>query len=363
MFNKDIISKITLGFGNSNQLGTNARATQRLDATSDEYAIAFRVQKAMTVDQLAITVDAVTGSPTYQVSIQGVNAANGDPDGTIKGGGSPASTQWAPTATGLQWITLDNSHTVSSGDSICIVIEDGTSGTNPDGSNYIDMGAMSVQIARATIPYEMTSTDTGATWTPVVQTLPAIAFRNSGTTNDVQGYPVELFNVLAPTLYATASGEISAAKFKLPASFGKRVKVGGVYLKQAYFTGDHEVGIWDASGTLVGSSSFDKDIASGSSGDITSNFASVWIDTNTTYYAGIKLTSAGAASIYTHDCVTADNTSAVQGYPDGGVVSSQFKASTWSDNTGEVPTEVALLVTEWDRTTDGLQSIDKGFVR
>lgn len=358
MFNKRIIATISLGYGDSNSLATDARAVVRLDATTDEYAIIMRVQKDMTVDQVALRVDTLSGAPTYQVSIQGVDAATGDPDGTIKGGASPASANWAPIATGLQWITLDNSVALTAEEIISVVVEDGTSGTNPDASNYIELGAMDTQITHNTMPYIAVSTDTGSTWTPTAQDVPSLGLRNSGTTNDVQGNPVELFHVVLPDNYATASGYISASKFKIPASLCKRVKIGGIYLKNCFFSGDVQLGVFDSSGNNVAVGSLDKDIASSNSGDLNIQFATpVWLSAETQYYAGVKLTSAGLASIYIHDMVTADNTSAVKGYPDMGVVSSQWNTSAWTDNVGQVPTEVSLLITEWDKSSDGIQKI------
>lgn len=350
MLNKNIIGTISLGYGDSNSLATDARAVVRLDSASDEYAIVFRAQKDMTVNQVGLVVDNLVGSPTYLVSIQGVSASTGDPDGTIKGGGSPASSNWSPSATGLQWVTLDNSYNVSAEEVISIVVEDGTSGTNPDASNYVDMGSMDLQITKNTMPFQAISLDTGSTWSPIGQDLPAIALRNSSETNNVQGNPVETWHKVLPDNYGFASGHISACKFKIPTSRGRRFKAAGIFIKNAFFTGDISVGIYDSSGSEVVSGAQDKDISASSSGDLIIHFSTpVWIYTETQYYAGIKLTSAGLCSIYVHDMVTDDNTSACKGYPDFGVVSSLWNGSAWVDNVGQVPTEVTILLSEQDR--------------
>lgn len=68
-----------------------------------------------------------TGTPpSYLISIQGVDAS-GNPDGTIKGGGTPASKIFTPPASTAwnstwQWIALDNSYTPSRGEGLSLVI-------------------------------------------------------------------------------------------------------------------------------------------------------------------------------------------------------------------------------------------------
>ncbi|HCX20908.1 MAG TPA: hypothetical protein DHN29_03275 [Cytophagales bacterium] len=360
MYNKQTIAVLEVGASENNTTPLANTTTYRLDATSDEFAIIFMADKDMTVDQVVINADAGAGAPTYQVSIQGVDF-DGDPDGTIKGGGSPASTDWAVSGLGLNWVTLDNSYSVSRGDLIAIVIEDGTTGTNPDGSNYIDILVQNAQFIHDGIPYNVISTDTGSTWGGTVQERPMFGLRNSSSTDDVMGFPID--NVFQfPSSFPTATGNISAQKFKLDAALGKRVQLCGVHCMAAIATTLFEIGIWDSTGTeIIAVASDDDQKVTTSTMDQLVYFANTWINTNQTYYVGIKQTEAGSGVLlHIQDALTDDNLSAWPGYPNNN--SAYWNGSSWADNTGEISLGVNLLVCGWDKTTDGIQHLEQGFV-
>jgi len=79
-----------------------------------------------------------TGTPpTYRISLQGVDAS-GNPDGTIKGGGSPVSATFTPPASAAwdgtwQEVAFANSYSMAPGEKVALVIDYST-GTI-DGSN------------------------------------------------------------------------------------------------------------------------------------------------------------------------------------------------------------------------------------
>jgi hypothetical protein len=77
----------------------------------------------ITITRLGYRLTSVTGtSPVMKISLQGVDGS-GNPDGVIKGGGSPASATFTPAGSATwNWVTLDNAFTVNRGDFLAIVI-------------------------------------------------------------------------------------------------------------------------------------------------------------------------------------------------------------------------------------------------
>ena len=362
MYGKDTISVIKLGAGTSGMfIGVNERL-DRLDATTDEYAIIARITKDMTVDEVALNLLTVTGSPTFQVSIQTASVTSGDPDGTILGGASPASVQFAPTADGLQWITLDNGIALSKGDHIAIVIEDGTSGTDPDGSNYMELVASDLQFDTGPPPYFAVSTDTGSTWTQNNTDQPTYGLRNSGTTTDVQGNPAE--NWALTTLTGGVIGHIIAQQFLLPASMGRRVKIHGVHIGHHFANRNIKVGIWDSdsSATEIISADYDDDLGTGNAGSLGVWFAPTWVDTGHLYYVGVYHNeSGGTTAVYQTDAITDDNLSAYAGYPNNAFA--KYSGGSWTENAGLIAPGIQLMVSDWDAHGQEMQSLTGGMVR
>jgi hypothetical protein len=111
----------------------NSRATDSLfgtftlGETADYVAVIFSAPSAQTITQLGVNISAVSGSPSLEISLQGVS--NGAPDGTIKASGS-AKKSWAA-ATGWTWQTLDSSYTTTAGEFLAWVVKltSGTSAT------------------------------------------------------------------------------------------------------------------------------------------------------------------------------------------------------------------------------------------
>jgi hypothetical protein len=100
--------------------------TFALDGTTDQWEVFFEADEAATITKLGFRYGLRTGTPpTYKISLQGSSAGN--PDGTIKGGGTPASKTFTPPADTTwdgtwQWITLDNAYTCTRGEKLFIVI-------------------------------------------------------------------------------------------------------------------------------------------------------------------------------------------------------------------------------------------------
>lgn len=123
-------------FGSGGADFINAPSGQQfiqLDSATKAVEWIFQAEEAITITRLAVKYGSSSGtSPTYRVSLQGVNGS-GNPDGTIKGGGSPASKTFSPSGLGwatnsVFWITLDNSYACARGEYLAMVL-DYSSGT------------------------------------------------------------------------------------------------------------------------------------------------------------------------------------------------------------------------------------------
>lgn len=119
---------ISLGFpeqmaGN----GVPAFTNQTMFSSTDQVEVIFSAIDSVAITKLGVRLAAISGTtPTYKISLQGVDGS-GNPDGTIKGGGSPASKTFNPSSLGWaasswHWITLDNSYTPSRGEVLAFVI-------------------------------------------------------------------------------------------------------------------------------------------------------------------------------------------------------------------------------------------------
>lgn len=122
---------------------SGAFSTFSLDQNTDYVEIISQCIGVDTITHVGFRYGTRTGTPpTYIVSLQGVDAS-GLPDGTIKGGGSPASQTFTPPADAtwnstFQWVQLANSYACSRGEWLAIVI--GHSSGTINGSNYSSFG-------------------------------------------------------------------------------------------------------------------------------------------------------------------------------------------------------------------------------
>ena len=157
----------------------NTFISQTLDASNDGVAFAMFMPQADTITSLGVRVATIAGtSPTYKIGFQTLGT-DGVPDGTYLGGGSEQSGTFAPSATGMQYVTLDNSRTVTRGELVCVVVEY-DSGTI-DGSNNVSITYSSDAIALAAtgtmgMPYSLAQTS-GA-WT-VHDDSPCVGLRSA----------------------------------------------------------------------------------------------------------------------------------------------------------------------------------------
>jgi hypothetical protein len=98
-----------------------------LNDTDNAAAVVMQAGTADAITHIGFRHTSTTGtSPTYKCSVQGVNVS-GQPDGTIKGGGTPASATFSPSSLGWaantwNWVALDNPYTPTRGEFISLVV-------------------------------------------------------------------------------------------------------------------------------------------------------------------------------------------------------------------------------------------------
>ena len=127
-----------------------------LDEFTDYYAVIFRAPSTNAIAKMFYNFSAVSGTPTAEISLQGVTSA-GVPDGTIKSSGNAKAT-WTATAT-AGWQTLTSSYTPTAGELLAYVVKI-TAGTSitvnvrvggnpinlPCGVTYNNTGAVTTRL-------------------------------------------------------------------------------------------------------------------------------------------------------------------------------------------------------------------------
>lgn len=200
-----------------------------LDQTTDQMEWIFQAKEAATITRLGFRYGSRTGTPpTYKISLQGVDGS-GNPDGTIKGGGSPASKTFTPPADATwdgtwRWHTLDNTYTCANGEALSIVIAY-SSGT-VDGANMSSITSVDT--------WSMTGGSLGGAF--YAQTNNAGARSRSSaravfaysSASHVYGQPIKAGFSSASTTQTTTPDEY-ASRFILPAGCGTSYKISGVY--------------------------------------------------------------------------------------------------------------------------------------
>ncbi len=182
----------------------------------------FQARDAIEVQYLGFAYNSRTGTPpTYRISIQGVTAATGLPDGTIKGASNncyatftpPADASWNAT---FRWVDLGvgNHYTTTRGELLAIVV-DYSSGT-ADASNFSSIGYILSNInGRQGLPYaghESTK----------VQAYPVFGYASASAS---YGNPVKTVSTTA--FSSNSSPDEYALSFTVPVSVCSTYKVLG----------------------------------------------------------------------------------------------------------------------------------------
>lgn len=139
-----LLSRVVLGTGPVT-FGASGSMTyvtaNAFDASTDANEFIVQAEEAATITHIGIRAGNRIGTPpTFRVSLQGVTGSPMVPNGTVLGGGSPASGTYTPPASTAwnstwQWIALTNAYTCTRGETFAIV-DDYSSGTI-DASNTL----------------------------------------------------------------------------------------------------------------------------------------------------------------------------------------------------------------------------------
>lgn len=328
------------------QAGSGGFTNHTLDGTGKKLGFVVQVGNGDAITALGFRYGARTGTPpTYKISVQGVSTTTGYPDGTIKGGGSPASKTFTPPAD-TTWngtwreITLDNTYTPSRGETIAIVIE--YSAGTCDGSNNSSFSRHASGGSTEWVSNRYYAVDTGSGWG--TGTFSYFLPYTIVTANTVTGFPA---SDLGKSTSIGTNGHRQALRFKLPTSFGSTYKVRGVRLNATRPGPSASIilGLWNAAGTALNDVTIDTDQFGHSSG-VGNNLYGFWddapatLDCGTEYYVGIERTGATTA-LLTCQLASAND---LKAYPGG----SEFYYASWNgsswtaDNTQRPYVELIL---------------------
>lgn len=220
------VPRATGGFGVTNM---------SLDQTTDALEVIFQAREAATITRLGVRLASITGTtPTYRISLQGVDAS-GNPDGTVKGGGSPASATFSPSSLGWaagswNWITLDNSFAIARGDFLSLVV-DYSSGT-VDGSNFAALSGASGFATAYGLPYWILN-NAGSR-----SRQNSIALFGYGSSSKAYGFPCN-----GGTSQSISTTTEAALKFTVPSGWSSTMTVVGLRVLVGAITAARTVNI------------------------------------------------------------------------------------------------------------------------
>lgn len=302
-----------------------------VDASNEGIAWCFLSETDQPITKLWFRYGARTGTPpTYRISLQSIDTS-GNPDGTVLGGGSPASATFTPPAdaswNGLgQWVTLTNSYTPSLGQMLVIVIEY-SSGTI-DGSNNSSFtrGWNTGGSLAGGLPFVMVNS--GGTWSKV---------NNGGvyayaTSSNRYGLPA----VSAYTTTVSTTGHRSAAGFTLPSGWGQTYALAGFSMagRIGGSGATAKFGVWNESGTMLAESiTLDCDASGNLTG--TQNTRAIFtsvvnLNFGTKYYVGVE---NGGSVCSMHGAVLTEADDRLCFPLGANVVHATWNGSAWTDVT------------------------------
>ncbi len=314
-------------------ISTSVFSNLLIDSSGDKLAVAFQADVADTITHLGFRYGVRTGTPAvHKISLQGVGTT-GLPDGTVKGGGSPASKTFTPPAdtswnSTWQWVQLDNSYTTTRGEMLAWVIEY-SSGT-VDGSNNSTFTYLATNTAesRISVPYPLI--DSTGSWAKQNAGYPVWGYKSASN-----AYGLPILTVPSTVTTLGTNGHRAALKFTLPAGSGDTFKVAGaIFSVSTPASADWKFGLWDAAGSVIQDVTLDADYTSA----IGSAFRShrvifdesslTALNFGTAYYLGVERTTVSCALAQV-DVSAANDLKALAG--GDGFHLATWNGSAWSD--------------------------------
>lgn len=298
----------------------------------------FQANSTDAITHIGRRYGARTGTPpTYIASLQGVTAG-GLPDGSILGGGSPASVTFTPPAdTSINgtwvWYTLANSYTPTLGQmlAMCWEYSSGTIDGSNNSSFTRSLGSMQNGAATNGNPYSCTKT--GGTWAKTGVTT--FGYR---TANGRYGF-------IGTGAYATniaTSGQRSAMFFTIPSTWCTTYKVAGVQCahRNGAAAGTYKLAIWDSAGSVVQTAlTIDTDTFVANSSDQCSEFnfdsSPATLTAGTEYYIGFESVSSSSIGMRGIQLAEAADRSAFPNGVNRGFAS--WNGSAWTKDSTVMP--------------------------
>jgi hypothetical protein len=280
----------------------------------------------------------ISSPPIYQVSLQGSDA-NGLPDGTVLGSGTPASATFDPSAWSafsFNWIELDNPYTPTVGQIVMPVLEY-SSGTISSSNRIGVVSSWNMFINSTRFGSRYTTNN----WSTATRSQPpGLALRTAGSRIGV----VSVGN--APTTASIGTvGNREAAKFTLPEFFSSLTCYGLRMACKPTSNSTIKLGLWDAAGVEIQAETISElTLSSSSTSYMNCVFATpATILPNTTYYAGIERTGSSCDLMHVELSEANDQLA----YPLGtAACRATWNGSAWTDNTTFRPLSLELLISD-----------------
>lgn len=286
-----------------------------LDAAGEKKAFIIAIPKSGTVSKIGFKTGTVTTSQTLRVSLQTVDAATGNPTGTLYGG-STAGTQASPASNTYYTVSFGTGATAVKGNIVAVVIEfDSTIGN-------LNIDTVATIYANS-FPYCNHYT---TSWTKNTN-IPLVALEYSdGSYADCGGYPTSAVTYLSWNSGSTPDER--ALRFSLP--FPSRLK--GVWFRGSV-AGNMDIVLYQGTTVLI-SQSIDKDQTNQSGRYNKFYFNTTYnLAANTVYRLSLKPTTVTNISVFTEFSFASQ---AILDSIDGGqqfYYSYRTDAGAWTDDT------------------------------
>jgi hypothetical protein len=314
-----------------------------LSASGSKVGWAMQAPAADTVTALGFRFGTRTGTPpTYRISLQGLDAS-GNPDGTVLGGGNPASGTFTPPAStawnsAWQWVTLASSYTTTRGQFLAVVIDYSAGTIDASNCGSFTYAVNGLQpCGRTGAPYALTNT---AGWSKVTSSGDSYGCVGLKSSGSVYGYPI----VTAATGTGsdiTTNANRAALRFLLPSGAGTTFKVAGMRFSMTTpASANYKVGIWDGTGAAIQTVTVDADYAIALGSQLRQmevffqDSTLATLNYGTAYYAGLERTTV---QVTLHTTVLNSATELKAVYGGDGLYLATWNGSAWTADQTQRP--------------------------
>lgn len=311
-----------------------------------------------------------TGTPVqHKISIQGIDVS-GLPNGTIKGGASPAAGAFTPPAStawdlSLQCITLSNAYTPVRGELLSVVIEPCPNATAPcsgaatptvSNSSSFTPSVVAMTDSFPGVPYHLLKTNGGA-WTKQAGTSTPIV--NFVTATRSVGYPIQQWTQTATYNAGTEYGMLC----QFPAAYGSTFTIRGIrYAGRTPAAGsDVTIQLYQGGNatdtTVLQSVTYDSDAVAAAGGN--TRYHEYYFDEATlaTLTWGnayrVSVTTSGAATNLNLNYIEVDDAQRMTAFPGGSTCSLTTRTTgNWTDTATQRPM-LDVILDETTKPTGG----------